>query len=52
MSLFVVRLAPLSSKEDRAAMLISNIEISRLIDYMQQVEEEKLRDREEFRRKK
>ncbi|WMV36755.1 hypothetical protein MTR67_030140 [Solanum verrucosum] len=39
-------------KEGRAAMLIRDMDISRLIFYVQQVEEEKLRDKEEFRNKK
>ncbi|KAH0654435.1 hypothetical protein KY290_032963 [Solanum tuberosum] len=52
MSLFVAGLSPLSSKEGKAAMLIGDLDISRLMVYMQQVEEEKLRDMEEFRNKK
>uniref|UniRef100_M1DFL9 Retrotransposon protein n=1 Tax=Solanum tuberosum TaxID=4113 RepID=M1DFL9_SOLTU len=43
---------PLSSKEGRAAMLIGDMDISRLLVYVQQVEEEKLRDRKEFRSKR
>ncbi|KAK4726700.1 hypothetical protein R3W88_031617 [Solanum pinnatisectum] len=52
MSLFVVGLAHLSSKEGRATMLIGDMDISRLMVYVQQVEVEKLRDREEFKNKR
>ncbi|XP_049375688.1 uncharacterized protein LOC125840757 [Solanum verrucosum] len=52
MSLFVGGLSRLSSKEGREAMQIGNMDISRLMVYVQQVKEEKLRDREEFRNKK
>ncbi|XP_049380766.1 uncharacterized protein LOC125845293 [Solanum stenotomum] len=51
-SLFVAGLSHLSSKEGKAAMLIRDMDIARLMVYVQQVEEEKLRDREEFRNKK
>ncbi|KAG5571148.1 hypothetical protein H5410_060914, partial [Solanum commersonii] len=37
---------------DGAAMLIGDMDISRFMVYVQQVEEEKLRDRKEFRNKK
>lgn len=43
-SLFVAGLGRLSRKEGRAAMIIGDIDIKRLIVYVQQVEEEKLRD--------
>ncbi|XP_049364271.1 uncharacterized protein LOC125829036 [Solanum verrucosum] len=52
MSLFVVGLSPLSSKKGKAAMLIGDIDIGRLMVYVQHVEEKKLRDREGFRNKK
>ncbi|KAK4718271.1 hypothetical protein R3W88_016609 [Solanum pinnatisectum] len=52
MSLFVTGLSQLSSKEGKAAMLIWDMDIARLMVYVQQVGEEKLRDREEFRNKK
>ena len=52
MSLFVAGLSLLSSKEGRATMLIGDMDMSRLMVYVQQVEEEKLRDREEFRNKR
>ncbi|XP_049378159.1 uncharacterized protein LOC125842927 [Solanum stenotomum] len=52
MSLYVDGLSRLSSKKGKAAMLIGDMDIARLIVYMQQVEEEKLRDRGEFGNKK
>ncbi|KAK4726403.1 hypothetical protein R3W88_031320 [Solanum pinnatisectum] len=52
MSLFVARLSRLSSKEGKTSMLIGDMDMSRLLVYVQPVEEEKLRDREEFRNKK
>ncbi|XP_049350312.1 uncharacterized protein LOC125814906 [Solanum verrucosum] len=52
MSLFVVGLSRLSSMEGKAAMLTGDMDIATLMVYVQQVEEEKMRDREEFRNKK
>ncbi|XP_015072906.1 uncharacterized protein LOC107017145 [Solanum pennellii] len=52
MSLFVIGLGRASSKEGRATMLIGDIDISRFMVYVQKVEEDKLRDREEYRNKK
>ncbi|XP_049367942.1 uncharacterized protein LOC125832791 [Solanum verrucosum] len=49
MSLFVAGLSRLSSKQGRVAMLIGDMDISRLMVYVQQVKEEKLRDREKKR---
>uniref|UniRef100_M1D907 Gag-pol protein n=1 Tax=Solanum tuberosum TaxID=4113 RepID=M1D907_SOLTU len=51
-NLFVAGLGHLSSKEGRATMLIRDMDISRLMVYVQHVEEEKLRDREEFKNKR
>ncbi|KAK4716722.1 hypothetical protein R3W88_015060 [Solanum pinnatisectum] len=39
-------------KEGRVAILICDIDISRLMVYVQQVEKEKLRDRDEFKNKR
>uniref|UniRef100_M1BF93 Gag-pol polyprotein n=1 Tax=Solanum tuberosum TaxID=4113 RepID=M1BF93_SOLTU len=52
MSLFVAGLSRLSSKEGKEDMLIGDMVITRLMVYVQWVEEEKLRDKEEFRNKK
>uniref|UniRef100_M1DU58 Retrotransposon gag protein n=1 Tax=Solanum tuberosum TaxID=4113 RepID=M1DU58_SOLTU len=52
MSLFVAGLSHLSSKEGKAAMLIRDMDIARLMVYVQQAEEEKPRDRKEVRSKR
>ena len=52
MSLFVAGLSRLSSKKGKAVVLIGDIDITRLMIHVQQVEEDKLKDREEFRNKK
>ncbi|KAH0728063.1 hypothetical protein KY284_003928 [Solanum tuberosum] len=52
MHFFVAGLGHLSSKEGRVAMLIRDMDNSRLMVYVQQVKEEKLRDREEFKNKR
>ena len=52
MILFDVCLGFSSSKEGRAMILIGYMDISRLMVYVQQVEEEKFRYREEYRSKK
>lgn len=49
MSLFLTGLGRLSSKDGRATMLIGDMDISRLIAHVHQVDEEKLKDREEFK---
>ncbi|WMV45042.1 hypothetical protein MTR67_038427 [Solanum verrucosum] len=51
-SLFVVWLTRLSSKESKAAMLIGYMGIARLMIHVQQVEKDQLKDREEFENKK
>ncbi|KAK4729518.1 hypothetical protein R3W88_022506 [Solanum pinnatisectum] len=52
MSLFVAGLSHLSSKEGKTTILIGDMDIARLMIHVQQAEEDKLRDREEFRNKK
>ncbi|KAH0665107.1 hypothetical protein KY285_026313 [Solanum tuberosum] len=52
MSLFIAGLSRMPSKEGKVAMLIGVMDIARLIVYVQQVVEEKLRDIEEFKNKK
>uniref|UniRef100_M1DQF4 Retrotransposon gag protein n=1 Tax=Solanum tuberosum TaxID=4113 RepID=M1DQF4_SOLTU len=52
MSLFVARLSHRSSKEGKAAMLIGDMDIARLMIHVQQVMEDKLKDREEFKNKR
>uniref|UniRef100_M1DY51 Retrotransposon gag protein n=1 Tax=Solanum tuberosum TaxID=4113 RepID=M1DY51_SOLTU len=52
MSLFVVKLSRLSSKEGKATMLIGDMDITRIMIHVQQVEKDKLRDREEFKNKR
>lgn len=52
MSLFVVGLFHLSSNKGKEVMLIGNMDITRLMIHMKRVEEEKLRDKEDFQNKK
>nr|AAU90308.2 Zinc knuckle family protein [Solanum tuberosum] len=52
MSLYVAGLSRQSSKEDKAAMLIGDIDLARFMIHLQQVEEDKLKDREEFKDKR
>lgn len=52
MSLFVFGLSRLSRKEYKVAMLIGDMYIARLMIHVQRVEEDKLRDIEEFRNRK
>uniref|UniRef100_M1D847 Gag-pol protein n=1 Tax=Solanum tuberosum TaxID=4113 RepID=M1D847_SOLTU len=48
MSLFVSGLSRLSSKDGKTVMLIGAMDITRLMIHVHQVEEDKLRGREEF----
>ncbi|KAK4718103.1 hypothetical protein R3W88_016441 [Solanum pinnatisectum] len=52
MSLFVARLSRLSNKEGKAAMPIWDMDIARLMIHVQQVKEDKLRNREKFKNKR
>ena len=51
MSFFVTGLGRSSSKDGRDVMLRGDMDISRLMVYVQQVEEKKLSDREEYKSK-
>ncbi|XP_049365270.1 uncharacterized protein LOC125830099 [Solanum verrucosum] len=44
--------AAISSKKGKVAMLIGDMDLARLIIYVQQVEEDKMNDREEFKNKR
>ena len=46
--MFVIALSLLSSNEGKATMLIGDMYTERLMIHVQQVEEEKLKDKEEF----
>ncbi|XP_049399675.1 uncharacterized protein LOC125863681 [Solanum stenotomum] len=52
MSLFVAGLSCQSSKEGNAAIMIGYMDLARLMIHSQQVEEDKLKDKEEFKNKK
>lgn len=52
MSLFVAGLGRACSKDVRAAMLICDMYIFLVVVYAKHVEEEKLKDKEEYRNKK
>ncbi|WMV24323.1 hypothetical protein MTR67_017708 [Solanum verrucosum] len=52
MSLFVVGLTRLSCKESKAVMLLADMGIARLMIHVQQVEEDKMKDREGFKNKR
>ncbi|KAH0650376.1 hypothetical protein KY284_030288 [Solanum tuberosum] len=51
-SLFVAGLSRQSSKKGKAAMLIGDMDIARLMIHVQQVEEDNQKDREEFKNKR
>jgi len=51
-SLLVVGLSRKSSKEDQTAMLIEDMDIAMLMIHVQKVEEDKMKDREEFKNKR
>ncbi|KAH0652534.1 hypothetical protein KY289_030212 [Solanum tuberosum] len=52
MSLFVVGLSPQSSKEGKAAMLIGDLDLARVMIHIQHVEDDNLKDRKEFKNKR
>lgn len=52
MSLFVVWLSGFPNKKGKAPVLIGDVDIGRLMIHVQQVEDDKLRDREEFKNKR
>ena len=52
MSLFVASLGRASNKQGRVIMLIGDMKISSIMVFVQQVEEEKLRDTDEYQNKK
>ena len=51
MSLFIAGLGCALSKKGKITMLLGDMDISRLMVFVQQNEQEKLRDREEYTRK-
>ena len=50
--MFVAGLGHPSSKEGRADMLVGDMEISKMMVYVQHVEEKKVKDREEYQNTK
>ena len=50
--LFIAGLSHRSSKEDKATIMIGHMDIARLMIHGQQVEEDKLKDRERFKNKR